>query len=88
MTKKRKVEIFSADCPICREAVLLVESIACEACDISVLEMSDELVAERARRLGIRSLPAIAIDGVLADCCVGRGIDEAALRRAGVGQPL
>jgi hypothetical protein len=28
------------------------------------------------------------IDGALADCCAGRGPDMAALRQAGLGQPL
>jgi hypothetical protein len=30
----------------------------------------------------------VVIDGQLADCCAGRGVDEETLRRAGVGQPL
>ncbi|MCI0621793.1 MAG: thioredoxin family protein, partial [Acidobacteria bacterium] len=41
-----------------------------------------------AKGLGIRSVPAVVIDGKLADCCTGRGPDEAALRSAGIGQPL
>ena len=35
----------------------------------------------------IRSVPAVVIDGKLADCCAGRGPDEATLRQAGLGQP-
>jgi len=27
-------------------------------------------------------------DGKLADCCAGRGVQEAALRAAGIGVPL
>jgi glutaredoxin 3 len=34
-----------------------------------------------------RSVPAVVIDGKLADCCAGRGLDEATLRAAGLGQP-
>jgi glutaredoxin 3 len=45
-------------------------------------------VAKRAKALGIRSLPAVVVDGKLAACCVGRGVDEAALKAAGVGQPI
>ena len=30
-------------------------------------------LARRAKRLGIRSVPAVAINGKLADCCAGRG---------------
>ena len=43
----------------------------------SVLTLNDE------GTLGVRSVPAVAIDGRLADCCAGRGIDEASLRAAG-----
>lgn len=88
MATKRQIEIFSAGCSVCEEAVNLVHGIACSSCEVSVLDMKDTSVAERARNLGIQSLPAVVIDGQLADCCTGRGVDEDSLRRAGVGQPL
>jgi hypothetical protein len=44
--------------------------------------MHDNAVADQAKNLGIRSVPAIDIDGKLADCCAGRGPDEATLRAA------
>jgi hypothetical protein len=47
--------------------------------------MHDAEVARRAKDLGIRSVPAVVIDGKLADCCTGRGVDETTLRAAGVG---
>lgn len=87
MTNKRKIEIFSAGCPACDETVELVNSIACPSCDVSVLDMHDAAVARRAKSLGIRSVPAVVVDGKLADCCAGRGPEETALRSAGVGQP-
>jgi glutaredoxin 3 len=88
MSTKRKIEIFSAGCPACAEAVETVNKIACESCEVQVLDMTEQGVAERAKQYGIRSVPAIAIDGKLADCCAGRGVDEATLRAAGVGTPL
>ncbi len=88
MTEKRTVEIFSAGCAVCEETVSLVESIACESCAVNVLDMQIESVAERARQLGVRSLPAVVIDGKLADCCSGRGPDAATLRAAGLGEKL
>jgi glutaredoxin 3 len=48
--------------------------------------MNDLNVAERARDLGVRSVPAAAINGQLASCCSGSGIEEQALRAAGLGQ--
>jgi glutaredoxin 3 len=88
MNATRTVEIFSAGCPACEEAVELVSRAACPACDVTVLDMKHPDVASRAKRLGIRSVPAVVIDGRLAECCAGRGPDEQMLRAAGLGQPL
>lgn len=88
MATQRKVEVFSAGCPACQETIDLVNSIACSSCEISVLDMNDAAVAARAKTLGIRSVPTVVIDGKLADCCEGRGPDEATLRAAGVGSAV
>lgn len=88
MNRKRTIEVFSAGCPACEETVALVNRISCPSCELVVLDMKDTAAAARAKRLGIRSVPAVVIDGKLADCCAGRGPDEATLRAAGLGQPL
>ncbi len=88
MSAKRKVEVFSARCPTCQGAVELVNQLACPSCEVTVLDMHEAAVAERAKQLGIRSVPAVVIDGRPAACCAGRGVYEGALRAAGVGQPL
>ena len=87
MATKRSIEVFSAGCPACQDTIDLVNRVACPSCEVSVLDMRDAAVAHRAKRLGIRSVPAVVIDGRLADCCAGRGPDEATLRAAGLGQP-
>ncbi len=88
MSNNRKIEIFSANCPACEETVQMVNKIACPSCDVEVLDMRQPDVAARAKQYGVRSVPAVVIDGKLADCCAGRGVDEAGLRAAGVGVPL
>ena len=88
MNNKRKVEIFSAGCGCCEETIALVKSIACPSCDITVLDMKEPEVAERAKSLAIRSVPAVVVDGKLSDCCAGRGPEEHALRATGIGVPL
>jgi len=88
MESKRKVEIFSAGCGCCEETINLVKSIACSSCDITVLDMNRPEIAERAKSLGVRSVPAVVINGELAGCCAGRGPDEQTLRSAGLGVPL
>ncbi len=88
MTEKRKIEIFSAGCAVCEATISRVRELACTSCEVVVLDMRDPDVTRRAKDLGIRSVPAVAIDGKLADCCAGRGPDEASLQAAGLGQPL
>ncbi len=88
MNTKRKVEVFSAGCPVCNDAIEMVKRISCQDCEINIMDMNDPAVAGRASTLGIRSVPAIVIDGKLADCCAGRGPDEAMLKAAGIGQPI
>lgn len=88
MNMQRKVEVFSAGCPVCEETIAMVNRLACSSCEITVLNMNDRKVAARAKRLGVRSVPAVAINGQLADCCAGRGPDEKTLRAAGLGQTL
>lgn len=87
MNNKRKIEVFSAGCPACEPAVQLVESIACPSCEVLVLDMNKPDVAEKAKQYGVRSVPAVVIDGKLAGCCAGSGPDELTLRAAGLGVP-
>lgn len=84
----RKIEIFSAGCSVCENLVAQVRAAACPACDIYVLDMKAPDVQKRAADLGIASVPAVVIDGKLADCCSSRGVDLDGLRAAGLGQPM
>ena len=87
-TRQRKVEIFSAGCSVCTSVIDCVKELACESCDVQVLDMHTSAGEKRAGELGVRSVPAVAIDGRLAECCSSRGVDESVLRAAGLGQPL
>ena len=84
---KRKIEIFSAGCPACKDLIAQVKKASCPSCEIDILDMRRPEVAARARREGIRSVPAVVIDGQLASCCAGRGPDLTTLRQLGLGQP-
>jgi hypothetical protein len=86
--RKRKIEVFSAGCSCCEEMITEIKKAACPSCEITVLDMKQPHIAERAKHLGVRSVPAVAIDGKLAGCCSGRGPDLDTLRGAGLGVPL
>lgn len=84
---KRRIEVFTAGCGLCEEVVQVVRDAACDSCDVEVRSTQDEGHAEAARGYGIRRLPAVVIDGKLADCCQTSGVDLAQLRALGLGQP-
>jgi len=88
MARTRKIEVFSAGCVVCEETITLINRIACPSCEVKILDLHRPEVAKKAKRYGIRSLPAVVVDGNLADCCAGRGPDESSLRAAGIGTPI
>lgn len=88
MKTTRKIEIFSAGCPVCEETVEMVKRSSCPSCEVTVLDTREKSVSEKAKSLGIRSIPAIVIDGRPAGCCSGKGPDIAILKNLGLGQSL
>ena len=86
--KKRTVEIFTAGCPCCDETVKLVQSIICPSCDLQILDMrSDEAAQAKAKKYGVNRVPAVVVNGKLADCCQQRPVDASTLRGLDVGAP-
>jgi hypothetical protein len=75
MATKRKIEVFSAGCALCHEVIDVVRREAGSSSQVIVQDMKDARVLRRAGELGIRSVPAVAIDGKLASCCTGKGVD-------------
>ena len=79
---KHRIEIFSAGCAMCKETIDVVKKLAGSEHEVRVHDMHQREIASRAKRHDIRSLPAVVIDGKLAGCCAGRGVDEHVLREA------
>lgn len=82
MATRKKIEIFSAGCSTCKETIETVRRLAKGEHDVEIHDMHKPDVASRAKQYGIRSLPAVVIDGKLASCCADRGPDEHVLRSA------
>ena len=82
MSTKRKIEVFSAGCATCQETIELVKRLAGSSHALLVHDMNKSDIALRAKNLGVRSVPAVVIDGKLASCCAGRGPEEHVLRAA------
>lgn len=86
---KRQVEVFTAGCPLCDEAVKLVQSLACPNCEVTVYDFREGCATNecrtKAKEYGIQRVPAVVIDGKLADCCRVGPVSAEALRAAGLG---
>lgn len=81
-----KIEIFSADCPVCKEAIEKVKAEACSSCEVIVHNMSDSEVYNKSKEYGVKSVPAVVIDGKLANCCENGGINIETLKSLGLGK--
>ncbi len=83
----RKIEIFTAGCPVCDEQVTKIKEAACSCCEIEVLNVKDSTEAlKKSKTYKINSLPSVVIDGMLAQCCSNRGIDLEVLQSLGLGK--
>ena len=75
MATKRRIEVFSAGCGLCEEVIDTVRREAGSSSEVIVHNMLDARALARAKQLGIRSVPAVAIDGSLASCCSAKGVN-------------
>src|SRR5215469_10653731 len=82
MATKKKVEVFSAGCSTCKETIELVKRLGGSTHEVVVHDMHKSDIASKAKQYGVRSVPAVVIDGKLAGCCAGRGPEEQILRSA------
>lgn len=88
MTKQRKIEVFSTGCATCQTTIDMIQDLACPSCKVSILDMNLPEISKRAKILGVHSLPAVLIDGKLAVCCSGGGVDKRTLLKSGLGQAI
>lgn len=66
VSSKRKIEIFTAGCPLCLETVAAVKkAVASCGCDVVEHNISSQISSE-AQRYGVKAVPTIVIDGQIA----------------------
>lgn len=87
---RRKVEVFTAGCPICDDTVRLVKTLACPSCELQIFDLREGCATdecrEKSKQYGITAVPAVAVNGVLLDCCRREPLTADRLRAAGIGQ--
>ncbi len=87
---KRKVEIFTAGCPVCNPVIDMVKDLACDSCEFTTYDLvkqgDDKTCVSKINEYGIQKLPAIVVDGKLLDCCKSDLITKEKLIKAGIGK--
>jgi len=84
----RKVEVFISGYSGNENLITAIRSAACPCCEVRVPNVTAAEVAERANQLGVKSVPAVAINDGLVCCPCECGPDLGKLRAAGLGVPL
>ena len=56
-----RIEVFSANCPLCNKIVDEIEAGRCAGCQLIVYNLAENL--ELARSYGVRVVPTVIIDG-------------------------
>lgn len=87
---KRTIEVFTAGCTVCQPTVDMVKSMACDACEVVIYDLSkpcdSKVCLDKVTTYGIKKLPAIAVNGKLLSCCEHKEISAEELQKAGIGQ--
>jgi glutaredoxin 3 len=82
---EQRVEVFSAGCILCEDAVRLVRELAGTRSTVHVYDMSTGDALVKARQYRVTRVPSVVIDGQLVRCCQSGGVDEQVLRGLGLG---
>lgn len=96
---KRQVEVFTSGFAVCEPAVRLVQELACPDCEVTVHDLrqsggvftaftGEAGPAERVAGYGVKTIPAVVVDGRLVSCCDRSGATRDQLTAAGIGQRL
>lgn len=66
MKNTRKIEVFTAGCPVCEETLKFVrEAVGSCGCEVVEQRCEGDECCEPAKRYGVRALPTVAVDGAI-----------------------
>ncbi len=69
--KTRRIEVFTAGCPVCSETVELVKKVVKDCgCSVEEKKSTDKAAYAEAKAYGIKAMPAIVVDSVVV--CEGK----------------
>ena len=62
----KKIEVFTADCPLCKETLELIKKEACTECEVIERRCSSDECCTSTKDYGIKAVPTIVVDGKIA----------------------
>lgn len=87
---KRKVEVFTAGCPVCDPVVQMVKELTCGNCEVIIYDLvkqcEEKTCVNKLKENNVQKLPAIVVNGELLSCCQDSGITKEDLITAGIGR--
>lgn len=84
---KRKVEVFTAGCPVCTDLVDLVKATACPDFEVTIYNLNQGQGVHEAKRYGVTAVPAVVVEGKVLDCCKRAHVSKHDLEAADIGKP-
>lgn len=87
MTDKRRIEVFTAGCPLCDETVRMVKDITCPSCELTVYDLNTDGM-DKAKEYGVHSVPTVVVDGKVIMSPESRKLTKEDLKAVGIGAPL
>ncbi len=59
----KRIEVFTAGCPLCKDALALVKQEVCSECEVIERRCSGNECCEPAKNYGIKAVPTVVVDG-------------------------
>jgi hypothetical protein len=66
MPNQRRIEVFTAGCPLCDETLTLVQQAVADCgCEVVERRCSGTECCDEAKRYGVRAMPTVVVDGAI-----------------------
>lgn len=59
----KKIEVFTADCPLCKDTLELIRKEVCSECEVIERRCSQDECCEPAKSYGVKAVPTVVVDG-------------------------
>lgn len=64
MSAKKKIEVFTAGCPLCNETLELVKNAVTDCgCEVIERRCSGDEQCNEAKQYGVKAMPTVVVDG-------------------------